>query len=125
MHKLTVKQVQHAKPGRHGDGAGLWLEVKASGARSWTFRYQRDGRPRWMGIGSASTISLVEARERARLARLELVDGKDPLQARRERHAEQRRAEASGIIFRDAAKAVIEAREAGWNGEHARQWRAS
>src|SRR5262249_2096055 len=39
--------------------------------------------------------------------------------------AERRQAEASAITFREAAKAVIEARESEWNAEHARQWRAS
>jgi integrase len=59
------------------------------------------------------------------LERLRLLDGIDPLQARREREAEQRRTEASKITFREAAQAVIGARESDWNGEHARQWRAS
>jgi integrase len=123
--RLTAKQVEKAKPGRYGDGGGLWLQVSASGSRSWLLRYQRHGKARWMGLGSAKLVTLVDARERARLERVRLLDGIDPLQARRERHAEQRRAEASAITFREAAKAVIEARESDWNAEHARQWRAS
>jgi integrase len=123
--RLTAKQVENAKRGRYGDGGGLWLQVSASGSRSWLLRYQRHGKAHWMGLGSAKLVTLADARERARLERVRLLDGIDPLQARRERHAEQRRAEASAITFRDAAKAVIEARESGWNAEHARQWRAS
>jgi integrase len=125
MHKLTKRQIDTAPPGRHSDGGNLWLQVTDSGTRSWLFRYQREGRQHWMGLGGAETIGLADARERARLARLALLDGIDPLQARRAQRAERRKQEASEITFRDAALAVIEAREAGWNAEHARQWRAS
>jgi integrase len=125
QNKLTKMQVAHAKPGRHCDGGGLWLQVGGGGSRSWLLRYQRHGKAHWMGLGSADLVGLAEARERARLERVRLLDGVDPLQARRERHAEQRRTEASAITFRDAAKTVIEAREADWSAEHARQWRAS
>jgi integrase len=123
--RLTAKQVEHAKPGRHGDGGGLWLEVSTSGARHWTLRYQIKGRARWMGLGSAAVVTLADARERARLARLALLDGIDPLEARRAQRAERRRAEAATITFREAATAVIESREPDWSAEHARQWRAS
>jgi integrase len=123
--RLTARQVAYAKPGRHGDGGGLWLEVSTSGARHWTLRYQINGRARWMGLGSAEVVTLADARERARLARLALLDGIDPLEARRAQRAEQRRAQAATIVFREAAKAVIETRESGWSAEHARQWRAS
>ena len=123
--RLTAKQVEYAKPGRYGDGGGLWLEVSASGARHWTLRYQINGRARWMGLGSAEVVTLADARERARPARLALLDGIDPLEARRAQRAEQRRAQAATITFREAAKAVIETRESDWSAEHARQWRAS
>jgi integrase len=123
--RLTARQVQHATPGRYGDGGGLWLEVSPSGARHWTLRYQLQGRARWMGLGSAEVLALADARERARVARLALLDGIDPLEARQAQRAEQRRAEAATITFREAAKVVIENREGVWNAEHARQWRAS
>jgi integrase len=123
--RLTAKQVDHAKPGRHGDGGGLWLEVSSTGAKHWTLRYQINGRSRWMGLGSAEVVTLADARERARLARLALLDGIDPLEARRAERAERRRAQATTITFREAAKVVIESRESDWSAEHARQWRAS
>ena len=123
--RLTAKQVENAKPGRYGDGGGLWLEVSASRAKHWTLRYQINGRARWMGLGSAEVVTLAHARERARLAKLALVDGIDPLDSRRAQRAEQRRAQAATITFREAAKAVIETRESDWSAEHARQWRAS
>jgi integrase len=123
--KLTKLQVMNAKPGRYGDGGGLWLEVSPSGTKHWTLRYQLNGRARWMGLGSADVVTLAEARERARRERLRLLDGLDPLDHRRQQRAEQRRAQAAAITFREAAKAVIEDRESDWTAEHARQWRAS
>ncbi|MBN92061.1 MAG: integrase, partial [Erythrobacteraceae bacterium] len=40
MGKLTIKQVENAKPGRHGDGEGLYLPVSPTGAKSWVLRVQ-------------------------------------------------------------------------------------
>src|SRR6266540_1394752 len=117
-HKLTKLQVMHAKPGRYGDGGGLWLQVGPTGGKSWLLRYQRHGKAHWMGLGSADTLTLAQARERARLERVRLLDGIDPLAFRREQEAEQRREEAAGITFREAAKAVIQARESEWSAEH-------
>jgi hypothetical protein len=125
QHKLTKLQVLHAKPGRYGDGGGLWLQVGPTGGRSWLLRYQRRGKAHWMGLGSTEVVTLADARERARVARLALLNGIDPLEARRAQRAEQRRAQAATITFREAARVVIESRESDWSAEHARQWRAS
>ena len=76
MHKLTALGVKNAGPGRHGDGGGLWLQVGPTGTKSWLFRYMIDGRARAMGLGSADTFSLKEARERARAARQYLLMAK-------------------------------------------------
>jgi hypothetical protein len=59
---LSVRKVQTAKPGRHSDGRGLMLLVKASGARSWVLRYQLKGRRRDMGLGPYPEVTLAEAR---------------------------------------------------------------
>jgi hypothetical protein len=32
---------RETKPGRYGDGGGLYLQVKPSGAKSWLFRYKQ------------------------------------------------------------------------------------
>ena len=91
-------------------------------ARSWLLRYQLHGRARHMGLGAFPDVNLVDARERARLARLRLSEGVDPIQERTERRAELRRAAAATVTFREAATAVIASREASWNREHHRQW---
>jgi integrase len=124
MGKLTKAFVERERrQGRYGDGDGLVLEIGPTGAKSWTLRYQRNGRAHWMGLGSVKLLSLPEARERARLARLELLDGRDPLEARRAQHAEQAKAEAATKTFKECALAVIAARKAKWtNPESERQW---
>lgn len=53
MGNLTVKDVVHAKPGKHSDGSGLILDVKDSGRAYWTLRYMRDGKRRDMVLGLA------------------------------------------------------------------------
>ncbi len=53
---LTAAKVRTAKPGRYGDGAGLYLLVRGPGARFWLFRYTRKGRMREMGLGTASGL---------------------------------------------------------------------
>lgn len=52
LNKLTAMTVQKkTKPGRYGDGGGLWLQVVQSGAKLWLFRYQINGEARQMGLG--------------------------------------------------------------------------
>ncbi|HXE02145.1 MAG TPA: Arm DNA-binding domain-containing protein, partial [Hyphomicrobium sp.] len=53
-HRLTAISASNIKkPGLYPDGAGLYLRVKPSGARSWVFRYMHDCKPRYLGLGSA------------------------------------------------------------------------
>jgi hypothetical protein len=64
INKLSTVAVAAAKEqGLHGDGGGLYLQVSASGAKGWLFRYKANGRSRYMGLGSLSTVTLAQARE--------------------------------------------------------------
>jgi hypothetical protein len=47
---LTAVSVRSAKPGRYGDGNGLYLLVREGGARWWLFRYVMNGKMREMGL---------------------------------------------------------------------------
>jgi hypothetical protein len=63
---LTAKQVTKlVEPGRYYDAHGLSLQVFSATNRSWLFRYQRDGRERWMGLGPLHAVSLREFLEAA------------------------------------------------------------
>ena len=82
MGKLTVLTVKNAKAGRHGDGQGLYLLVKPSGARSWLLRVQVDDRRRDIGLGSIASLTLAEAREKAAVLRKVARAGCDPVHER-------------------------------------------
>jgi integrase len=111
------------KPGMHADGGGLYLQVTASGAKSWIFRFMLHGRAREMGLGPLHTISLAEARERARECRKLRLDGIDPVEARKAKRAEERLAAATAMTFEQCAARYIAAHRAGWrNPKHAAQW---
>lgn len=52
------------QPGKHRDGAGLFLQVAAKGRASWTYQFRFRGATHWMSIGPAASFTLKEARER-------------------------------------------------------------
>lgn len=125
--KLTaLKVAKLSKPGRYGDGAGLWLQVSRSGTKAWLLRYMLHGRAREMGLGPLHTVSLADARLRARDARAKLLNGVDPIEERHQRRLQARAEAARRVTFRAAAEQFIAAHEAGWrNAKHAAQWRAT
>jgi hypothetical protein len=50
--KLTTIRVRNAKArGLYGDGGGLFLQVGATGGKSWIFRWKQAGKFRLMGLG--------------------------------------------------------------------------
>lgn len=111
---LSAQKVKTAGPGRHGDGRGLFLYVKPSGARSWVLRYQVQGRRRDLGLGSFPDVSLAMARERASEARRLIAEGEDPI---------TKKQQAKPKTFKDAALELIESKKPGWkNAKHAAQW---
>jgi hypothetical protein len=122
--KLTTLSVRNAKTkGLYGDGGGLFLQVGATGGKSWVFRWKQDGKQRVMGLGPVQTLSFAEARDKALACRKLRLGGIDPIEQRRAERAEQRLAAAKGISFRECADAYIAAHRAGWRNEkHAAQW---
>ena len=118
MPKLTNAKCKGlTRPGRHGDGGGLYLHVKPSGAKSWCQRITVRGRRRDLGLGGFPRVSLAEARSLAKHNRDTVVDGGDPL-------AERRRAKAP--TFRVAAAQVHDLRRPGWRStRHAAEWWAA
>ena len=118
--KLTALEVSRAKrPGMYGDGGGLSLQVTSATAKSWIFRYGK----RYLGLGSAFTTSLQEARDLAYECRRLLRDGVDPLEARKARKAQTKLEAAKLVTFKEAAESFIEANHSSWkNAKHHRQW---
>lgn len=113
---LSASAVKAAiKPGRVGDGDGLFLVVKEGGTKSWVCRVQRHGNRRDFGLGSASKVSLAVARERAREVRAWIELGLDPVFERRKM--------LGFPTFREAAAKVLAASKKSWrNAKHEGQW---
>jgi integrase len=93
MAKLTVKEVANAKPKdkpyRLGDGGGLYLYIRKSGAKAWECRYIKPAtqKPTYTGIGSYPDISLADARLKATEIRKLVADGIDPQLVKAEQKA--------------------------------------
>jgi integrase len=120
--KLTALEVARAvkarKPGLLNDGGGLYLK----NGSSWIFRYERAGKKRDHGLGPALDIGLADARGKAQDARRLLMDGVDPIEAKRASVA----AVAKAITFQEAGAAYVKAQSPGWRSEkHRRQWESS
>jgi integrase len=130
---LTAAKVETAKPGRYGDGDGLYLLVRDNGTAFWLFRYFLRGKMREMGLGRArgpNAVSLADARGVAAPLRRLVRNGVDPLDQRKAEADAARAAaqaeQARAITFRTVAGYYIDAHEAGWrNTKHALQWRAT
>lgn len=138
MPNLTALAVKNAKPGRHGDGEGLYLLVKPTGAKSWVLRIQADGKRQDIGLGSVNTsaksgagapeilipilqrkvLTLVEAREKAALLRIAAKSGLDPIE---ERDRERRKVPT----FREAAVAAHASLQNGWTEKNAKAFLSS
>ena len=113
-------------PGRYCDGLGLWLQVRNAGNKSWLFRYMRAGKAHHMGLGPLHTVSLAEARERALRARQCLLDGGDPIAAKRDARMASQLDAARQVTFRQCAEDYIAAHSPAWRSDKYRwHWRSS
>src|SRR5689334_1929567 len=93
--KLSATKVDKAKgPAVLHDGAGLYLRIAPSGAKSWVLRFQLDGRRRDMGLGPYPLIGLADARAKAMNHRKLRHERIDPLEYQRAQRAAQRLAAA-------------------------------
>jgi len=122
--RLSALQVTKlTKPGLYGDGGGLTLQITATGAKSWLLRYMVAGKPFGMGLGPTHTVSLAEARQKALDARKLLIDGINPLAAKKQNKIAAALADAKMMTFDQCAEAYILAHKAGWkNAKHGDQW---
>ncbi|MBS4047865.1 MAG: integrase arm-type DNA-binding domain-containing protein [Alphaproteobacteria bacterium] len=125
FNRLTALQVSKLQSaGSYADGGGLYLHIRQSGTRAWVFRYMLNKRPREMGLGPASVVSLAQAREKALECRRLKADGTDPIDARRQRKQQAQIETASRISFKQCAESYIDSHAISWRNEkHVAQWR--
>jgi integrase len=116
--KLTARKVATAKPGKYSDGGNLYLIVTKSGARKWVLRFTWRGRAKEMGLGSATSVPLADAREKAAEARRRVAQGRNPI--------EERKRDGGIPTFGEMADDVREALSAGFrNDKHKAQWKTT
>jgi integrase len=114
-------------PGRYPDGRvpGLLFQISRNGGRSWVLRYRLNSRERMLGLGRIELVSVDYARERAKAAWRQILDGIDPIDLK---HARRRgnAPNSATIPFKEAASRYIDAHRAGWrNDKHAAQWEST
>ena len=106
------------EPGRYADGGGLYLVVGQGQSRKWVFRFKWHGRLVDMGLGAATSVTLAKARERAGDARKLLVDGINPLEAKR--------ADQEVPTFGEMADRLVSDLGPQWRNEkHRAQWKTT
>src|SRR5690554_671961 len=79
---IEVKRL--SKPGLHAVGgvSGLLHRVTETGARGWVLRIKIGSRRRHIGLGGYPTVSLAQAREKARAVLDAVKEGRDPVAER-------------------------------------------
>jgi integrase len=114
--KLNARKVQTAKTGKYSDGGNLYLVVAAAGSRKWVLRFTWWGRAKEMGLGSATSVPLADARERAAEARHKIARGLNPI--------DERKRDGGIPTFGAIADEVRDSLSAGFrNQKHRAQWR--
>lgn len=116
--KLTARKVQTAKPGKYSDGGNLYLVVSETGSRKWVLRFTWRGKPKEMGLGSATSVPLADAREKAGTARRKVGQGINPI--------DERKRDDGIPTFGEIADDVREALSVGFrNDKHKAQWKST
>ena len=118
--EVTAKNVSTLPKGRYSVGGGLILFVSSETARSWIFRYRRDGKRHDLSLGSANFLSISAAKKRAEHLKGILASGGDPRSTIR--------GQAVGKTFEDFATPAIEeiASVRRWkNSKHEAQWHST
>ena len=118
--ELTAIDVKRlAAPGRYRVGvvAGLMLNIKPSGAKSWVLRTMVGSKRKDIGLGGYPEATLAIAVAKARTAKDDITSGIDPVATRQAKKA------AIDWTFQACALAYIEIFRPGWkNAKHAQQW---
>jgi integrase len=116
--KLTRRKVETAKQGKYSDGGNLYLIVSRTGSRKWMLRFTWRGQAKEMGLGSAASVPLADAREKAASARRKIAQGLNPI--------DERKHDGGIPTFGEMADDVREVLSAGFRNEkHRAQWKST
>jgi integrase len=105
------------KPFKLYDLDGLYLLVAPSGGKLWRQKYRHAGKEKLLALGAYPEVSLKDARERRDAARIQVAQGLDPAQLRREQKVAQVE-EVTGS-FETVAREWIAKAGPHWSAGHA------
>lgn len=126
LSKLEVDKL--SSTGRHAIGgvAGLYLEIKPSGSKSWILSIKIADKRRYIGLGSHQSVTLKEAREKAQEYRKLVENGVDPILEKNKLSLELSAKQKKALIFKMCAEKYIAIKSYEWrNLKHQKQWRST
>ena len=108
-----------------GGVAGLQLRIDPAGSRHWILRVKVGKKRRDIGLGGFPTVSVAQARERAREARELIWRGIDPVEQRKATRAALLAAQDVPTFAECARRFLANKRAEFRNAKHAAQWAAT
>jgi integrase len=131
--KLKPLDVEReTRPGKYADGDGLYLIVAGVTSKNWSYRYWKDGKQRWLGLGSLKDVSLKDARLARDAARLRVkgdrsTPGVDIVKEKRAAREEAKAVEIKVALptFEQCAETYIREHWSTWSKKHRNQWPSS
>nr|DAX65560.1 MAG TPA: Integrase [Caudoviricetes sp.] len=92
---LNDTQIRKAKPQEKPykltDSSGLYIVINPNGSKLWRYRFRLDGKESVFAIGAYPDVSLAEAREKRKEARLLVQQGINPAKDRAEKKRQNAR----------------------------------
>jgi integrase len=128
--ELSALQVRRlSKPGLHAVGGvpGLYLWVSENQGRSWILRVKIGAKRREIGLGSFPSVSLADARDKAREMRVDIDKGIDPVVERQQARARLAIEQRPPVTFADAMHECFRTKKRPEfrSEKHAQLWLAS
>jgi integrase len=128
---LEVKRLEHdggqsKKVVSVGGVQGLMLQITPTGSKSWLLRTPVGGKRRHIGLGSYPTVTLAQARERARAELEKVWQGLDPVEERKAQRSRLQAEQKRGLTFEKAVEKFLESKLTEFkNPKHCDQWRST
>lgn len=123
---MKVKRITERGLHAVGGVSGLFLQVAKGGSRSWILRATVGNKRRDIGLGGFPDVPLAQARDKARAAREQILQGVDPVAERKAAKDALIAAQASRMTFAEAAKRKHSAIESQFrNPKHRKDWFSS
>jgi integrase len=124
--ELTPAAVRKiSEPGLHAVGgvAGLYLQVTQAGGKTWVLRTMVGRKRRDIGLGGFGTVTLAQAREKAREYHEMIRAGRDPVAERQAAKQALIASQTASLTFDDAvAQYLKNKRQEFKNPKHIQQW---